>query len=330
MATSSKLLHSFIFYLSSTLTLLRFFIFHLNISRFLFTLIDNIFSFYYKFLGLQSYTIDLDHQTTLHFWISGHRRFNKPNLVLIHGYGGDSRWQFLYQVGFLSRKFNLFLPDLLFFGKSYSTRSDRSFAFQAVCLGEGLRRLGVERYSVYSISYGGYVGYRLAEICSKEMEKLVIVSSGVGWNDDEEIVSQISKVGRDPIEVLLPTNPQDLRLLVGLSTYKGDPLRFLPDFFLQEFINAMTHNRRKEKLELLEHLLSKKAEAELPILTQETLLIWGDQDNIFPVFLAHQLHRHLGAKSRVEIIKDTGHAANIESPAAVNSLITSFVLGAQS
>lgn len=37
--------------------------------------------------------------------------------------------------------------------------------------------------------------------------------------------------------------------------------------------------------------------------------------------------RHLGPKSRVEIIKDTGHAANIESPDAVNALITSFVLG---
>ena len=38
-------------------------------------------------------------------------------------------------------------------------------------------------------------------------------------------------------------------------------------------------------------------------------------------------HRHLGPRSRVKIIKDIGHAANIESPDAVNDLITSFVLG---
>lgn len=87
------------------------------------------------------------------------------------------------------------------------------------------------------------------------------------------------------------------------------------------------------------------------ILVKETLIIWGDKDNVFPVQFAHQLqryimlyilpldcnfevtltsfmdYRHLGAQSRLEMIKDTGHAANIESPDAVNSLIKSFVLG---
>ncbi|WCJ39417.1 alpha/beta-Hydrolases superfamily protein [Euphorbia peplus] len=328
MATSSKLLNTIIFYLSSALK----FIFTLNFNppKLLFILTDTLFSLYYRFHGLQPITIDLDPETTLHFWVSGHRRFNKPNLLLIHGFGGDSRWQFLFQFPSLAKKFNLILPDLLFFGKSYSARSDRGFGFQAECLARGLKRLGVERFSVYSISYGGYVAYRMAEICQEEMEKLVIVSSGVGWSDDDEIVDQIRKAGKDPMEILLPSNPQDLRLLVRLSTFKGDPLRFLPDFFLQEFINAMNNHRRKEKVGLLEHLLSKKEEAKLSILTQETLLIWGDQDNIFPVFLAHRLHRHLGPKSRVEIIKDAGHAANIESPDALNNLITSFILGVQS
>lgn len=227
MAKPSKLLHSIIFYL-------HFF----NWPQFLFNLMDTLISFYYKLRGLESHTVDLDDQTTLHFWISNNRRSDKPNLVLIHGYGGDARWQFIYQIGLLSRKFNVFLPDLLFFGRSYSLRSDRSAAFQAECLAEGLRRLGVGRYSVYSISYGGYVAYRMAEICPEEVERLVIVSSGVGWDNDDEILDQIRKVGRDPTEVLLPTNPQDLRLLVGLSTCKGNPLRFLPDFFLQQFINV--------------------------------------------------------------------------------------------
>ncbi|KAF2294683.1 hypothetical protein GH714_015435 [Hevea brasiliensis] len=219
------------------------------------------------------------------------------------------------------------MPDLLFFGKSYSNRPDRTDAFQAGCLIEGLNRLGVDKFSVYSISYGGYVAYRMAEICPKYMmEKLVIVSSGVAWSDDEK-GEHIKKIGRDPKELLVPTNPNDLRLLVKLSVYKGKPLKWLPDFFLQEFINVLGNNNRKEKLELVEHLLAKKADTDLPILTQETLLIWGDQDNVFPVHLAHQLQRHLGPKSRVEIIKDTGHAANIESPDAVNTLIASFLLG---
>nr|POE78304.1 hypothetical protein CFP56_64508 [Quercus suber] len=53
----------------------------------------------------------------------------------------------------------------------------------------------------------------------------------------------------------------------------------------------------------------------------KTLLIWGEKDNIFPVFLAHQLQRHLGPKSRLAILKDSGHAVNIDSPNMVNELI---------
>nr|POE78307.1 hypothetical protein CFP56_64511 [Quercus suber] len=58
----------------------------------------------------------------------------------------------------------------------------------------------------------------------------------------------------------------------------------------------------------------------------KTLLIWGEKDNIFPLFLAHQLQRHLGPKSRLAILKDSGHAVNIDSPNMVNELIKSFVL----
>ncbi|KAL7170811.1 hypothetical protein ACSBR2_035645 [Camellia fascicularis] len=89
----------------------------------------------------------------------------------------------------------------------------------------------------------------------------------------------------------------------------------------------MFKNYKKERLELVEYLLAKKADSDLPILTQGTLLIWGDKDNIFPLCLGHQLQRHLGPKSKLKIIKDTGHAANVESPHLLNDLIKSFVLG---
>ncbi|XP_011035722.1 PREDICTED: uncharacterized protein LOC105133422 [Populus euphratica] len=326
---STKLLHPFTFYLSTAMAIFRYLqtgFFCLKGIPIFFTIVDTVVSLYFRLCGLSPFTVDLDDQTTMHFWTSNHRRFNKPNLVMIHGYGGDARWQFVYQVGSLSQNFNLYVPDLLFFGKSSSKRSGRTDTFQARCLAECLKRLGVDRFSVYSISYGGFVAYRIAEIFPEEVEKVVIVSSGIGSSDDQ-IEEQIKKIGRDPAAILLPEHPQDLRLLVNLSVYKCKPLRWLPDIFLREFINAMVNHQRKEKLELLEHLLAKKADIGLPILTQETLLIWGDQDNVFPVNLAYQLQRHLGPKSRVKIIKDIGHAANIESPDAVNDLITSFVLG---
>ena len=237
---STKLLHPFTFYLSTALAIFRYLqtgFFRLKRIPIFFTIVDTVISLYFRLCGLSPFTIDLDDQTTMHFWTSNHRRFNKPNLVMIHGYGGDARWQFVYQVGSLSQNFNLYVPDLLFFGKSSSKRSGRTDTFQARCLADCLKRLGVDRFSVYSISYGGFVAYRIAEIFPEEVEKVVIVSSGVGSSDDQ-IEEQIKKIGRDPAAVLLPEHPQDLRFLVNLSVYKCKPLRWLPDIFLQEFINV--------------------------------------------------------------------------------------------
>ncbi|XP_059644675.1 uncharacterized protein LOC132286365, partial [Cornus florida] len=300
----------------------------LTIKRFPFfvTLFDAIISVYFRFCGLSPCTVDLDDQTTMHFWTTNHRRFDKPGLVIIHGYGGNSRLQFVRQVGPLSQCFNLYVPDLLFFGKSFTNRSDRTELFQARCVCEGLKRLGVDRFSVYAISYGGFVGYRMAEICPEMVDKVVIVSSGIGCTEDQK-GEQLRKLNRDPRDILLPEKPDDLRLLINLSIYKFDPFKWVPDFLLKEFINVMCKDYRKEKLELVEHILAMKADSDFPILTQETLLIWGDQDNVFPVCLAHQLQRHLGPKSKLEIIKDTGHAVNVESPDTLNHLIKLFVLG---
>ncbi|XVF27055.1 hypothetical protein REPUB_Repub14bG0073500 [Reevesia pubescens] len=329
---STKLWYLITFYLSTALSIfcnLLVYILTTNHTPFLTKFMNAILSLYFRLCGLSPCTIDLDDQTTIHFWVANHRRFNKPSLVMVHGYGGNSLWQFLYQLGPLSRKFNVYVPDLLFFGKSYSKSLDRSDCFQAKCLADGLKRLGVDRFSVYAISYGGFVAYQMAEMCPDAVEKVVIMSSGILYTDDQR-VEQLRKIGRHPSEILVPKNPDDLRLLVNLSMYKPNSLYWLPDFLLREFITMMYDHCRKEKTELAEHLVEKKADTNVPILTQETLIIWGDQDKVFPLELAHQLQRHLGSKSRLEIIKETGHAANMESPAEVNKLVISFVSGCSS
>ncbi|XP_052174517.1 uncharacterized protein LOC127789621 [Diospyros lotus] len=320
------------FYLSLTIPKFRCLFAPLShIKRFPFavTLADAIISAYFRLCGLSPVTVDLDDQTTMHFWAATHRRFDKPALVLIHGYGSTAPWQFFRQVGPLSRSFNLFIPDLIFFGNSHSKRSDRSEVFQARCVVEGLRSLGVARCSLYALSYGGWVGYRAAEMFPEMVEKVVIVSSGVGGCTEEQRREGLQKIGvKKFTEMLCPKKPADLRSLAAVTMHKFSVAKLLPDFFIREFITVMHTKHSKERLELVEHLLERKAaESDLPVLTQETLLVWGDQDRVFPLFFAYQLQRHLGAKSKLEIIRDTGHAVNMEAPALLNDLIKWFVLG---
>ncbi|XP_042047411.1 2-hydroxy-6-oxononadienedioate/2-hydroxy-6-oxononatrienedioate hydrolase-like [Salvia splendens] len=283
-------------------------------------------SVYFKFAcNLIQCTVDLDDQTTMHFLAPAHRRFNKPNLVMIHGYGGNSKWQFVYQVASLAESFNVYIPDLLFFGKSYSNRANRTEAFQAECVAAGLRRLGVERCSIYAISYGGFVCYRMAEMHPELVEKAVIVSSGVGCTQSQK-GEQMKNVGIDVLDLLLPRTPVGMKRLVELSVHKSNPLRWAPDFVLEEFIDTMCNTNRKEKQELVEHLLANSEKCKVQPLSQEILLVWGDKDKIFPLNFAYELQRNLGPKASLEILRDAGHAVNFDSPDSLNDLIKGFIL----
>ncbi|CAI9267599.1 unnamed protein product [Lactuca saligna] len=293
------------------------------VNRFLVTFADAILSVYFRYCGLSLSTVHIhNNQTTMYIWGAKHCNSNKPNLVLIHGFGGNSKWQFILQVTQLTRDFNVYIPDLVFFGDSYSSIPDRSVRFQAKCVCDGLKKLGVAKFSVYAISYGGFVGYRMAEEHEEMVEKLVIVSSGIVCKQDRKL-EHVKKIGRSVVDLLVPKTPEDLRVLCQMTIQRYDVGRWIPDFFLWGFIAFECCMKEKEELVL--DLLNEKPDIVYPVLTQETLLIWGDKDAVFPLDWGHQLHRHLGGKSKIEIIKNVGHAINFEAPHSLNQFITSFV-----
>ncbi|XP_029123783.1 guanine nucleotide-binding protein alpha-1 subunit isoform X2 [Elaeis guineensis] len=223
---------------------------------------------------------------SLHFWIPAAHRPGRPSLVLVHGFGGNAKWQWERQIGPLSRSFDLYIPDLVFFGRSRSDGEDRSVGFQARCVVEGMRRLGVEQYAVVGISYGGFVAFRMAVMAAEAVDRVVILTAGIC--SAEKRRELVRNEGRDVSEILLPQRAEDLVTLLRRSMYR--PPRWIPAFLLRDFIEVMYKDRRKERVELLKELLQKGVDMEpLPVLKQETLILWGDQDKVFPLSLAYQL-----------------------------------------
>lgn len=86
----------------------------------------------FRSAGLQPYSIPVDDDTTIACRLSQPPKQapSLPPLVLIHGFGPRSTWQWRFQVGPLSRHFSLIVPDLIFFDGSTSTSPLRSEAFQ--------------------------------------------------------------------------------------------------------------------------------------------------------------------------------------------------------
>ncbi|CAH9050335.1 unnamed protein product [Cuscuta epithymum] len=213
--------------------------------------------------GLTPQSLDIDDETTLHFWGPNPTSSpsGKPALVLIHGFGPNGVWQWHPQISFFASDCNVFVPNLVFFGRSVTKSTDRSEVFQAKCVGKLMEKLGVEKFSVVGTSYGGFVAYHMARMWPERVEKVVIASSAINLRkQDNEGLFKRAKVDRIE-DVLLPATAEQLRKLLSICTFRP-PSRFLPDFLFNDLI-------------------------------REVLLIWGEHDRLFLLEKATQLKEYV-------------------------------------
>ncbi|KAG5029678.1 hypothetical protein AAZX31_05G165800 [Glycine max] len=286
---------------------------------------DRCFRFSFSNAGLKSVTTDLGDGTIMHCWAPKAHKDSKPNLLLIHGFGANAMWQWNDFLSPLTRRFNVYVPDLLFFGDSHTTRPDRSEAFQAQCVAALLQAHGLQRTSVVGISYGGFVAYSLAAQFPERVEKVVLCCAGVCLEDKDldEGMFQVKTVD-EAADILLPQTPEKLRQLVQLAFAK--PVKTMPTCFLNDYINVMCTDNRQERKELIETLHKDRKLSNLPKITQPTLIIWGEKDLVFPMELAHRLQRHLGENAQLVVIKNAGHALNVEKPKEMYKNLKSFLI----
>lgn len=194
--------------------------------------------------GLSSQTIQIDEQTTMHFW--GPHRHNqqydrdssassKPSLILIHGFGPHGVWQWRQQIVFFCTDFDIYVPDLVFFGQSTSKSTERSEVFQAACVGKLLEMLDVKSYSIVGTSYGGFVAYNMALKFPERVQKLVIASSGVNMRkkDHGELLKRANVEKTE--QLMLPETPKQLRTLMKLAVHRNP---YMPNFMLKDFIEV--------------------------------------------------------------------------------------------
>ncbi|PKA50767.1 hypothetical protein AXF42_Ash017646 [Apostasia shenzhenica] len=307
--------------------------------------------------GLRPSVVDLDGgRTTIRCWspLSPDPE-SRPSLLLIHGFGANAMWQWASYVRSLLRAgFDLYIPDLLFFGGSVTTRFERNEVFQAECVMAAIKAMGVQRLrAVVGVSYGGFVGHRIAAMYPAAVERVVLICAGVCL--EEKDLGEGMFVVNDLAEaasILVPQTPERLRQLVRLSHCRPPPL--LPTCFLADYIHvsgaepyhtfwnaitwrflAMCTDYVDEKTELIFALIRDRKLSDLPKISQAsfypvvvnpTLIIWGEQDRIFPLELGRRLKRHLEGNSQIAVIKNAGHAVNLEKSKELCKHLKAFVV----
>ncbi|CAN7068603.1 unnamed protein product [Brassica oleracea var. botrytis] len=268
-----------------------------------------------KSAGIVPYTVEIEPGTNIHFWLPK-KTGDKPAVLLIHGFAGDGVMTWALQVRSLSKRYSVYIPDLPFFGKSYTDKPDRSPEFQAECLVKAMRILGVKTFVPVGFSYGGVVAFKIAELHGDMVKALVVSGSPPVMTD-----SNVNRFGFSSVsDVLLPKTVKGLKFLLSLAMHKRI---WLPSWPLKDYLKTMFTNR-KERAELLEALVISNDNT-FPSFPQKIHLLWGENDQFFSLEFVKDLRVKLGEMTSMESIKNGGHLVQLERPFVYNKLLNKFL-----
>ncbi|KAL5197218.1 hypothetical protein ABZP36_000730 [Zizania latifolia] len=250
--------------------------------------------------------------TVVHMWVPASPPRNP--LLLLHGFGASATWQWApYLRPLIAAGFDPIVPDLLFFGASCTRLPDRSDAFQARSIKAAMEAIGVTTFGLVGVSYGGFVGYRMAAMYPEAVDRVALVCAGVCLEEKDLAEGLFPVAGvAEAAALLVPRRPEEVRRLVRLTFVR--PPCIMPSCFLRDYIKVMGSDHLQEKTELLYALINERHLSDLPKISQPTLIVWGEHDRVFPMELAHRLKRHLGENPQLVVIRNAGHAVNLEKP----------------
>ena len=238
-----------------------------------------------------------------------------PPVILIHGFiSSNLIWSHVL-LPLASKGFRVIAPDLPGYGYSDKPADARySIAEQARAVVAFMDRLRIKKAIIVGASYGGAVAATIALDHPERVHKLVLI--GTVTNDEAK---------------------KKLLLRVSCMPVIGDiatPLFLGSRWILKQRMQAMYRRMHKpinEKMVASRHHLlatanthramirtarawsANRIEREASLIRQPTMIVWGDQDDHFPLNNAFRL-RDTIPNSKLIVFRNCGHLPPTEYP----------------
>ncbi len=251
-----------------------------------------------------------------------------PPVLLLHGFGGEI-WVWEKQVSPLSKRHRLYIPDLLGYGYSDRPKVDYTPAFFIDSIRQFMDQTGVRRASLVGNSMGGGIAWAFALTHPERVEKLVLIDS---------IPPDVVPAVRNPSFqwfLAIRNLPLLPRLAVALHTRGMLRATLMEMVFNDRLITDAVVERqyRIDRIVGTARVMTSTARqvegvnryaGALATLAKPTLIIWGEQDEVFPVAVGKQLHASIKG-SELLVIKGSGHMPMWEQADETNQAILEFL-----
>ncbi|WP_433566687.1 alpha/beta fold hydrolase [Nocardia sp. CA-151230] len=183
----------------------------------------------------------------------------------------------------------------------------RGFAAEVLRL---MDALGIARFSVVGLSFGGAVAQTLAGSHHDRIESAVIACAAPRytaelWHDRAQEVRKRGLTGVVQRTVLR-------RFAPGFD--RREPQAYAASLLMLSTMDPMGYAA------CCDALSTHDAEALLSRITAPTLVLAGELDHVTPPALVREIHT-LVPNSEFRLIRGCGHLANIEKPQAFNTLV---------
>jgi pimeloyl-ACP methyl ester carboxylesterase len=238
---------------------------------------------------------------TLHYETAG----DGFPLVLLHGIGSNSRsWR--RQLAALSTDFKVIAWDAPGYGRSSDPSGKPSMSFYADCLRRFLDAIGLNRIFLLGHSTGGVVAQEFYRKCPDFVRALILADTRCVGSPNvlEQRLNSIRTM--TPLQLAQERGPK-------LLSPKASP------DLVQEVVSIMSEVRSAGYEFAAIALAESDTRDVVRNLRVPTLLIWGAEDEITPVW------DEVPTDALSKIIPDAGHLCYIEQPDRFNEIVKDFL-----
>lgn len=224
-------------------------------------------------------------------------------ILILHGWGIDSSryWELkklLENLGFM-----VFIPDLPGFGKQKLLKKEMNVDDYCAFVESFVKEQDLDNAIVIGHSNGGRIAIKLASKNLSFISKLILTgASGIKprLSFKKRLAYVLAKVGK---HVVHPFFRKVLYFWIGEWDYY----------------------KAGELSETFKKLIAEDLTSYLPKIDVQTLLVWGENDNVVPLFYGKKM-QNLIPNSKLVLVKKEGHKLPYEAPDKFVLAVKSFVL----
>ncbi len=240
---------------------------------------------------------------------------NGEPVIFLHGAGaGAVTWY--PSINTISGNFQVIAPDIVGYGESDKPDAPYNRPYFSKWLKDFLKELKISKAHIVGLSQGGAIALQFAIDNAEMVDKLVLVdAAGLGakvsfwpliatiWMNSFPSAMANRFNSRYILHKPINRDPNHSSYSIGVLKYKGGK-------------NAFKQGRGTAVSKISEELLKQ--------IENETLIIWGKDDKLFPVEYGEAAAKII-PNAKLHLIQDAGHLPLMDQPGIFNKILGDFL-----